>query len=184
MEMATGGLKPCASVLLNLVLEPLPADGGSCAQDVGNGALDLLAMAEPVPLGARLRAQSAPRRFSVTLPRPAGSYEEGAGDAEGLQILARSSMNLGYALEQGAPPVLLHAQVISTFSAADLQVTFYQDGQPLGEPYPLPDGHGYTAVAGPVVKGGFYEVVLFHVPRQGASSTRIAAWTSPWTLQR
>ena len=35
-----------------------------------------------------------------------------AGDAQGLQIIARSSMNLGYsATDPSAPPVMLHAKV-------------------------------------------------------------------------
>lgn len=33
-----------------------------------------------------------------------------AGDAQGLQIIARSSMNLGVAAEGNAPPVVLHAK--------------------------------------------------------------------------
>eukprot|EP00913_Durusdinium_trenchii_P003440 g3185.t1 len=163
LEMPTGGLRPCASLLVNLLLEPLGA-GGSCGSDAGNGILDLQAMAEPVPLSA-WRPQ--PMSFMITLPRPPGTFEEGvtrlcftlavraasvesgvrgpkltaeAGDAQGLQIIARSSMNLGVAAEGNAPPVVLHAKVTSPFSAADLQVTFYENGQPLGEPQPLPDG--------------------------------------------
>ncbi|CAL1154234.1 unnamed protein product, partial [Cladocopium goreaui] len=126
-------------------------------------------MAEPLPVTAwRTLANS----FTVTLPRPVGSFEEGAGDAQGLQIIARSSMNLGYsATDPSAPPVMLHAKVTSPFSTADLQVTFYENGQPLGEPIPLADGNGYRATAGPVVKDAFYEVVLFHVPRTPSSRT-------------
>ncbi|CAK9023399.1 Uncharacterized protein SCF082_LOCUS16192, partial [Durusdinium trenchii] len=167
LEMPTGGLRPCASLLVNLLLEPLGA-GGSCGSDAGNGILDLQAMAEPVPLSA-WRPQ--PMSFMITLPRPPGTFEEGAGDAQGLQIIARSSMNLGVAAEGNAPPVVLHAKVTSPFSAADLQVTFYENGQPLGEPQPLPDGNGYTAMAGPAKKESFYEVVLFHVPRHHSSRT-------------
>ena len=153
-------------ILLSLLLEPLTAvPSGTCSSDAGNGILDLQAMAEPLPLSDwRPTALS----FQVTLPRPVGHFEEGAGDAQGLQIIARSSMNLGYSAEASAPPVLLVASVTSPFNIGDLQITFYENGQPLGEPEPLPSDT-YRALAGPVLKDAFYEVVLLHVPRSPSS---------------
>ncbi|CAE7395722.1 unnamed protein product [Symbiodinium natans] len=166
MEMPAGGLRPCASVLLNLALEPKTEESGSCPSYDRNGILDLQAMSEPLPLSAWTER---PKSFQVMLPRPEGGGEDGEGDAKGLQIIARSSMNIG---EIGAgglvdtPPVLLHAKVLSPFLHGDLQITFYEDGQPIAEPRPLPDGNGYAAMVGPVRANAFYEVVLLHAPRK------------------
>ena len=49
--------------------------------------------------------------FSAAKPSAPRWVSAEAGDAQGLQIIARSSMNLGYsATDPSAPPVMLHAQ--------------------------------------------------------------------------
>ena len=50
--------------------------------------------------------------FSEAKPSAPRWVSAEAGDAQGLQIIARSSMNLGYsATDPSAPPVMLHAKV-------------------------------------------------------------------------
>ena len=50
--------------------------------------------------------------FSAAKPSAPRWVSAEAGDAQGLQIIARSSMNLGYsATDPSAPPVMLHAKV-------------------------------------------------------------------------
>lgn len=174
MEIALGGLRPCASLLLQLALEPvdgslpLGASRGACeAPDLGKGMLDMQAMAEPITLASLVDRS---RDYSITLPRLPGSAEEGAGDAKGLEIVARSRVNLGSALaDPSGPATMLLARVRSPFSVADFQVAFYEAGLLVGQSHLSPDGNGYSAVFGPLVRDAIYEVVLFHVPRRPAS---------------